>query len=238
MRNAFVRDAALTWLASDLTRRRELARIVFLLRHKLIIDLIPPILEYADCFDQYIVGEDLDYEIMLSEREAPRDILVTPPVVANVFLRHPVRAITFEVRSHGKGWVGGGSDHCWTWFTTRLIKYGHETPSTACHAPDMDIYDSPEPSINRRDRSWTETADPEKYQLFRNPAAVRDCQHKVEWRADFEKEDEAGFVRSVEQGDETTTCASRHKSQLYTDESVRQSCTTGSIARRCAHQNR
>lgn len=183
------------------TRRRELARIVFLLRHKLIIDLIPPILEYADCFDQYIVGEDLDYEIMLSEREAPRDILVTPPVVANVFLRHPVRAITFEVRSHGKGWVGGGSDHCWTWFTTRLIKYGHETPSTACHAPDMDIYDSPEPSINRRDRSWTETADPEKYQLFRNPAAVRDCQHKVEWRADFEKEDEAGFVRSVEQGD-------------------------------------
>ena len=83
----------------------DIYHTVFLLQQKLVRDVIPAIIEYAELYD-CTISETRFYPIQrISEHQAPKQLLVCeiPKPVARVL--QPVRKIVFSINSHDQGFA-------------------------------------------------------------------------------------------------------------------------------------
>ena len=83
----------------------DIYHTVFLLQQKLVRDVIPAIIEYAELYD-CTVSETRFYPIQrISEHQAPKQLLICeiPKPVARVL--QPVRKIVFSINSHDQGFA-------------------------------------------------------------------------------------------------------------------------------------
>ena len=83
----------------------DIYHTVFLLQQKLVRDVIPAIIEYAELYD-CTVSETRFYPIQrISEHQAPKQLLLCeiPKPVAR--LLRPVRKIVFSINSHDQGFA-------------------------------------------------------------------------------------------------------------------------------------
>ena len=83
----------------------DIYHTVFLLQQKLVRDVIPAIIEYAELYD-CTISETRFYPIQrISEYQAPKQLLIceVPRSVARVL--RPVRKIVFSINSHDQGFA-------------------------------------------------------------------------------------------------------------------------------------
>ena len=93
--------------------------ITFLLRQKLIRDVVPAILEYADLYGSTTSAKNFYPNLEVYQENAPK--LVIECEIANVKTRilRPVRKITFKILSCDQRAAQNRSEDSWTWFTAR-----------------------------------------------------------------------------------------------------------------------
>lgn len=83
----------------------DIYHTVFLLQQKLVRDVIPAIIEYAELYD-YTTTETTFRPIQrISEDEAPKQLLICeiPRPIARVL--QPVRKVVFSIKSHDQGFA-------------------------------------------------------------------------------------------------------------------------------------
>ena len=162
----------------------DIYHTVFLLQQKLVRDVIPAIIEYAELYD-CTTSETRFHPIQrISQHQAPKQLLTCeiPRPVARVL--QPVRKIVFSINSHDQGFASDRNGGSWTWFTAQKLS------STA--------YD---PQSGPNDSAAT-LPDGEHREVFRNPIASRHWfTHEIVWRADSEDTAEAEWVSSFKEGD-------------------------------------
>lgn len=165
-------------------RAHEIYHIVFLLQQKLVRDVIPAILEYADLYE-CATSETRFYPILrISERQAPKELYVCEIPRPQARVLRPVRAIVFTINSHDQGYASDRNAGNWTWFTAQKL--------LASAGDDQTSVD---------DGSTAATVS-EQREIFRNPMASSQWfTHEVVWRADSDDPAEAEWVSSMEAGE-------------------------------------
>lgn len=160
----------------------EIYHIVFLLQQKLVRDVIPAIIEYAELYE-CTTSETRFYPLLqIAQHQAPKQLLACeiPRSVARVL--RPVRKIVFSINSHDQGFASDPDAGNWTWFTAQKLSATTETRQSDA--------DGPAPAVN------------EHRELFRNPmASIRWFTHELVWRADSKDEAETEWVSSLQAGD-------------------------------------
>jgi hypothetical protein len=166
-------------------RIHEIYHIVFLLQQKLVRDVIPAIIDYAELHECTTSEFHFQPLVRVSEQHAPKQLLVCeiPRPLARVL--RPVRAIVFTINSHDQGFASDRDGGSWTWFTAQ--KLDHTVGGDQTIADE----DSTPPTL------------PEHRVIVRNPMArSRFTTHEVVWRADAEDPAEAEWVSSMQAGDQ------------------------------------
>ena len=171
-------------------RRRDIFHISFLIRQKLIADLVPAILEYAEFFDRQVSRTDRKDPLMVTEQDGPAIAHISRPIKVLVRLQHPVRKVAFVIKSHDQGWANDPAGGSWTWLTAGVAReeqLPHEQSTTASLRKDSD----PPPQSLKRERV-----------ILRNKVASRECNPRVqEWRSDSSDKEERDWVNKLENGD-------------------------------------
>jgi hypothetical protein len=164
----------------------DIYHTVFLLQRKLVRDVIPAIIEYAELYE-CTTSENRFYPIQqISQYQAPKQLLVCEIPKPTARVQRPVRKIVFRINSHDQGFASDRDGGSWTWFTAQKI------PSTASEDCQSEPTDS----------TATLAADDEHREIFRNPIASRNWfTHEIVWRANSEDTAEAEWVSSLEEGD-------------------------------------
>jgi hypothetical protein len=166
-------------------RIHEIYHIVFLLQQKLVRDVIPAIIDYAElheCTTHKIHFQPL---VRVSEQHAPKQLLICeiPRPLARVL--RPVRAIVFTINSHDQGFASDRDGGSWTWFTAQKLDQPFGDDETIA-----DDNSTPPTLAEHRD-------------IVRNPMArSRFTIHEIVWRADSEDPAEAEWVSSMQPGDQ------------------------------------
>jgi hypothetical protein len=166
-------------------RIHEIYHIVFLLQQKLVRDVIPAIIDHAELHECTISETHFQPLVRVSERHAPKQLLVCeiPRPLARVL--RPVRAVVFTINSHDQGFASDRDGGSWTWFTAQ--KLAHPVGDDQTIADDS----STPPTL------------PEHRDIIRNSMArSRFTTHEVVWRADAEDPAEAEWIQSMEAGDQ------------------------------------
>lgn len=83
----------------------DIYHIAFLLRQKLVPDLIAPILDYAEIYWSSANETQVGKYVRVSQSNAPREVLTSDGVVSKARVRHPVRKVVFKITSHDQGWA-------------------------------------------------------------------------------------------------------------------------------------
>jgi hypothetical protein len=158
----------------------DIYHTVFLLQQKLVRDVIPAIIEYAELYECKTI-ENRFYPIQqISQYQAPKQLLVCEIPKPTARVQRPVRKIVFRINSHDQGFASDRDGGSWTWFTAQKLS----------------------PTSEPTDSTATPTADDEHREIFRNPIASRNWfTHEIVWRASSEDTAEAEWVSSLEEGD-------------------------------------
>ena len=169
---------------------RDIYHTVFLLQQKLVRDVIPAIIEYAELYE-CTTTEDRFYPLLrIPENQAPKQLLICeiPRPVARVL--RPVRKIVFSINSHDQGFASDRDGGSWTWFTAQKL-------SSSVNDDQPEASDSiATPVVN------------EHREIFRNPMASRRWfTHEIVWRANSNDAAEAEWVSSLQEGERFTVDA-------------------------------
>jgi hypothetical protein len=162
----------------------DIYHTVFLLQQKLVRDVIPAIIEYAELYE-CTTSENRFYPIQrVSEYQAPKQLLVCEIPKPTARVLRPVRKVAFRINSHDQGFASDRDGGSWTWFTAQKLPCsGEECQSEPNESPA------------------TPTADGHR-EIFRNPIANSHWfTHEIVWRADSEDAAEAEWVSSLKEGD-------------------------------------
>ncbi|KAF2153167.1 hypothetical protein K461DRAFT_136076 [Myriangium duriaei CBS 260.36] len=202
--------------------RHEIYHTAFLLRQKLVPDLVPSILRYADKFESFTVEQRYNPYVWVFEREAPYPVFTTPPIAASVQVKQPVQKVTFEIESHDQGMCSDPNAGNWTWFSARIVKAGQPIPPSIEQDEQSGENDNSTPrmiSFPYRPRPPLVThtmrrhvllspdnkvphTDSSDRQLFKNELASSQFRwHTADWHVDSFDQAEAQWVQSLEQGD-------------------------------------
>ena len=173
---------------------QDIYQTAFLLRQKLVPDVVPAILHYAGLFQRHTcsAGPRPDNRhVIVTQNTAPQRTLVTPPIQSSARLQNPVRKVVFSIQSCDQGWASNREGGSWTWFTAGV--YPKNEPEVEEAAPE-----SEESSRVKRDDRFL----PREREIFRNDIASSEMKlHLVEWSVNSENEDERKWVNSLENGD-------------------------------------
>jgi hypothetical protein len=169
---------------SNENQLRHIYHTAFLLRQKLVPDVVPAILHHAGLFERHTCNNGpRTRPLIITERTAPSTSLVTPPIQSSARLRNPVRKVVFSIQSCDQGWASDRNAGSWTWFTAAVIL------KDQANAETLDFI--------RNDRFLTR-----EREIFRNDVASSEMKpHIVEWSVDSAKEEESRWVSALENGD-------------------------------------
>lgn len=164
-------------------RLREIYHIAFLLRQRLVPDVISAIMIYAELFEpHHLYTCRMDPVLVAEQYSSPRRCIKTPPIMCTARVKRPVRKVTFDIEAHDQGWAGDMNAGSWTWFIAQIERQDES---------DAPQQEQPE-----------ESSLPSEREIVRNPIAQREfTHHHVEWRADSDDVDEAKWVSSLVGGD-------------------------------------
>jgi hypothetical protein len=160
----------------------EIYHTVFLLQQKLVRDVIPTILEYAELYECTSTQTNFNHILKISQHQSPGKLLVCeiPKPLARVL--RPVRKIVFKITSHDQGFASDPNGGNWTWFTARKL--------TESSTHEAAIDESSHKEVRRNAM-----------------ASSRWTTHEIEWRADSEDSDLAEWVSSLQAGEAFTVDA-------------------------------
>lgn len=159
----------------------DIYHIAFLLRQKLVPDLIAPILDYAEIYWSSANETQVGKYVRVPQSNAPREVLTSDGVESKARVRHPVRKVVFKITSHDQGWASSRDSGSWTWFTARKLLHGGALPSETADA---------------------DQASSQGMEVCRNLVADKKWYtHEVTWRADSHDRNQAGWVSSLMIGD-------------------------------------
>lgn len=162
-------------------RIHEIYHTVFLLEQKLVRDVIPAIIDYAELYECTTTVNTFSPIIRVAEPRSPMQLLTckTPKPLARV--SQPVRKIVFKITSHDQGYASDMNAGSWTWFTAQKLPTADK---------DRQVSDGGE-------SSEVSSASTPKF-IIRNPIANRQwTTHEVTWRADSADPAEAEWVSSL-----------------------------------------
>lgn len=169
---------------SSVRQMHDIYHIAFLLRQKLVPDLIPHVMNYAEIFSVTTTRVEFDRDLKVTHSNAPRGIITSDRISTRTRIRQPVRKIVFSITAHDQGWASQQDQGSWTWFTARKITSGS-------HAQQHDSGEAAE--IQDSDHSRD---------ICRNPIANNQWHtHEVAWRADSKDSAESDWVSSLMVGD-------------------------------------
>jgi hypothetical protein len=162
----------------------DIYHTVFLLQQRLVRDVIPAIIEYAELYE-CAASEDRFYPIQrISEHQAPKQLLVCEIPKPTARVLRPVRKVAFRINSHDQGFASDRNGGSWTWFTAQKLSPTAE----ACQSEPND--------------ATAALAAEEHREIFRNPIANSHWfTHEIVRRADSEDAAEAEWVLSLKEGD-------------------------------------
>jgi hypothetical protein len=162
----------------------DIYHIAFLLQQKLVRDVVPAIIEYAELYE-CTTSENRFYPIQrISQHHAPKQLLVCKIPKSTARVLRPVRKVVFNINSHDQGFASDREGGSWTWFTAQKLSSTGEECQSEPH-----------------ESTATPTAD-EHREIFRNPIANSHWfTHEIVWRADSEDAAEAEWVSSLKEGD-------------------------------------
>lgn len=102
--------------------KSEIYHIAFLLRHKLVPDLIHPIIQHAQLYEN--ISTTSNAYMVVRVNNSPRTCITTPQIASNTSTRTPIRSVKFSITSKDQGYVAYPGSGSWTWFTAGIIKPG------------------------------------------------------------------------------------------------------------------
>lgn len=179
-------------MASDADQLRDIYHTAFLLRQKLVPDVVPAILRYAGLLQRHVysAGPRTDNRhLIVTQNSAPKRTLITPPIQSSARLQNPVHKVVFSIQSSDQGWASNRDAGSWTWFTAGV--YPKNQPE------DEEPADDEAARVERDDRFL-----PREREIFRNDVASSEMKlHIVEWSADSKNADERKWVETLENGD-------------------------------------
>lgn len=162
----------------------EIYHIVFLLQQRLVRDVIPAIIEYAELYECTPAERRSYPHHRVSQYEAPMRLLICDVTQPLARVLRPVRKIVFRINSHDQGFASDPNAGSWTWFSAQKLP-----------AVDQDC------QISGAESSGA-VGVREYRELYRNPVADRRwVTHEVTWRADSDNSAEAEWVSSLKGGD-------------------------------------
>ena len=167
----------------------EIYHICFLLRQKLVADVVPLIIHHAGLFKRFTCSTGLVRRpLVVDEDIAPRTCFITPSIRSSAKTQQPVKKIAFLIQSCDQGAIdhpfdGGCS---WTWFTAGLLA-----------SPGGD-----DPSEGRLSKDGADEFLVQERQIFRNERASAAFKtHVVQWTVDSLEPVERDWVSSLQRGD-------------------------------------
>ncbi|KAK5169021.1 uncharacterized protein LTR77_006330 [Saxophila tyrrhenica] len=172
---------------------RNIYHITFLLRQKLVPDVVPAILHHAGLFQRHASSIKNDHPVSITQRNAPYLCLLTPPINSSARLKHPVRKVVFAIQSCDQGWADDRSAS-WTWFTAGVVHH--------CERSEETLIDERVVELALEDQSDSDKFLDAERQIMRNIAASREMRTTIiEWTVDSEDENEREWVASLQNGD-------------------------------------
>ncbi|KAF2724273.1 hypothetical protein K431DRAFT_282118 [Polychaeton citri CBS 116435] len=177
--------------------------VAFLLRQKLVPDVVPQILDTAGFYVAQTCARELPQPFTVVQHASPRQVLETPPVTCSVRSKRPVRKVVFEIESHDQGWASDMDGGTWTWFTARI----EQIPSPSPPASDGDGTDGDEDAATEHRQPPADEASDDirsnEIEIVRNPLASKQwVKHYVEMTAE-----DSDWVASLAVGDWITVQA-------------------------------
>jgi hypothetical protein len=181
------------------TRQEQLHRvyhIAFILRQKLVPDVVPAILHHAGLFERQVSNRKMDPQSVINQQRSPQAIFVTPPIASSVRAQHPVRKVVFALQSNDQGWAEYRNEGSWTWFTAGVLR----SPE-ADRNNETSIEHGVE-SLHVDDNAGGDRFLDSERQIYRNDVASREPKtHIVEWVVDSDDNDEQTWVENLQRGD-------------------------------------
>lgn len=158
--------------------------VAFLLRQRLIPDLVSDIMEQAEIYWTTTTQTGLQRDVIVRQSTSPKEILRSDAIASPARVQYPVRKVVFTVSSHDQGWADSSDQGSWTWFTARKV-----TPTEGVSSSVLE-------------GSTSGQGNQEHRELYRNPVAQqRWVLHEITWRADSDDPGEAEWVSSLKVGD-------------------------------------
>lgn len=172
------------------SQKHDIYHIAFLLRQRLVPDVIPQILHDAGIFERHTHSTGVEGRPMvITQNSAPCTTLATPPIQSSVRLQNPVRKVVFSIKSSDQGWASNRDSGSWTWFTVGVY------PRNEDGAVDLQSEDVMR--VKRDDRFLAR-----EREIFRNDVASREMKtHIIEWSVDSDDEEDVKWVQALENGD-------------------------------------
>lgn len=162
----------------------DIYHTVFLLQQKLVRDVIPAIVEYAELYESTTCEATFRRRLRITEDEAPKQLLVCEVPSSLARVQRPVRAITFNISSHDQGFASDLYAGSWTWFSAQKLHAAFQTHQSGI------------------DNTSAEAVVGDHREISRNPiASGRWFTHEVVWRADSQDPVEAEWVSSLQAGE-------------------------------------
>lgn len=100
------------------SRRHTVYHIAFLLRQRLVPDVVPLILHHADLYYHEGGFIESDHAYVVEEADSPRVVCASAAVRCGARTTRPVRKVVFEIESHDQGWAsdlnGMSTPHAWS----------------------------------------------------------------------------------------------------------------------------
>ena len=170
-------------------RLRDIYYIYFLLRQKLVRDVIPPIMHHAEFFKRHTSSSGhTKFPLVVTEQSAPRTCFITPSIRSSTRSQFPVRKVAFLIQSCDQGWADNPNGGIWTWFTAGVMV------NTAGNDPS-DRKPSGESGATDR------FLDRER-QIMRNEVACSVFKTRVvEWTIESADGEERKWISSLQNGD-------------------------------------
>lgn len=166
--------------------------IAFLLRQRLVRDVVPAILEYADLYSSTTSTTKFRPTLVVSELEAPEQLVECEIAKVKTRVLRPVRKITFEIHSHDRRYAEYSIEGARTWFTARKS------------SPEMTLL----PGSMLGSDACNELEYSHHREICTNATYSQRCimtdwwkAHKITWRADSPDPVEAEWVSSFVAGD-------------------------------------
>lgn len=171
----------------------QIYHTVFLLRQKLIPDVIPAILHHAGLFEHQTFRVDEFATTFHSGHGKEYDCLTTAPIRSTARIKCPVRRIIFEIESRETIWERRDGSCCWTRFTAGILPPPEEVKDL-----DGEVREFSQQGglLNERE-------------IGRHDSALREVKtYMLQWTVDSDDEEEREWVESLANGDSLVVRAS------------------------------